>query len=276
MTATAIKKANGKGFHQLSGMGWVNMLFGVWTWLVFAFLYLPIVLLIVFSFNKSKLNIVWTGFTLDWYVKLMDNAPIIRALRNSLIIAGVTTVASVILGTIGAWLLYRYRYPAVRALNTLIFVPMVIPEIIMGISLLILFTVVEFGLGFTTIIISHVTFCFPFVLVAIQARLSGLDPFLEEAAMDLGATPLKAFWLVIVPYLLPAIFSGTLMSFTLSLDELLVTYFVASPSSATLPMKVFGMAKVGLNPMLNAISTIFIVGTAILVLVSEYSKKFNR
>ncbi|MBX7157926.1 MAG: ABC transporter permease [Verrucomicrobiae bacterium] len=257
-------------------MGWVNMLFGVWTWLVFAFLYLPILLLIIFSFNKSKLNIVWTGFTLDWYVKLMHNQPIIRALRNSLIIAGFTTVISVILGTVGAWLLYRYRYPAMRTLNTLIFIPMVIPEIIMGISLLILFTVVSFGLGFMTIIISHVTFCFPFVLVAIQARLSGLDPFLEEAAMDLGATPVKAFWLVIVPYLLPAIFSGTLMSFTLSLDELLVTYFVASPSSATLPMKVFGMAKVGLNPMLNAISTIFILGTAVLVLVSEYSKKFNR
>ncbi|MEZ5405502.1 MAG: ABC transporter permease [Verrucomicrobiia bacterium] len=257
-------------------MGWVNMLFGVWTWLVFAFLYLPILLLIIFSFNKSKLNIVWTGFTLDWYVKLMHNAPIIRALRNSLIIACFTTVISVILGTVGAWLLYRYRYPAMRTLNTLIFIPMVIPEIIMGISLLILFTVVNFGLGFVTIIISHVTFCFPFVLVAIQARLSGLDPFLEEAAMDLGATPVKAFWLVIVPYLLPAIFSGTLMSFTLSLDELLVTYFVASPSSATLPMKVFGMAKVGLNPMLNAISTIFILGTAVLVLASEYSKKFNR
>lgn len=257
-------------------MGWVNLLFGVWSWLVFAFLYLPILLLIVFSFNKSKLNIIWTGFTLEWYEKLMHNAPIVRALRNSLIIAGFTTVASVMLGTIGAWLLYRYRYPWVRALNTLIFIPMVIPEIIMGISLLILFTVVNFSLGFTTIIISHVTFCFPFVLIAIQARLTGLDPFLEEAAMDLGATPLKAFWLVIVPYLLPAIISGTLMSFTLSLDELLVTYFVASPSSATLPMKVFGMAKVGLNPMLNAISTIFIVGTAVLVLLSEYVKKFNR
>jgi spermidine/putrescine transport system permease protein len=133
-----------------------------------------------------------------------------------------------------------------------------------------------FGLGFATIIIAHTTFCFPFVLVAVQARLAGVDPFLEEAAMDLGAPPLKAFWLVMVPYLLPAIVSGALMSFTLSMDEVIVTYFVKSPASETLPIKVFGLAKKGLDPSLNAISAVFVLATAVLVVVSEAARKLHK
>lgn len=259
-----------------SGMKLVDVCFGGWTGLVFLFLYLPIILLVVYSFNESKLNIVWTGFTWQWYDQLLNNAPLVKALKNSLIIAAFTTVFSVILGTLGAWLLYRYNYPGRRALSTLIFVPMVIPEIIMGISLLIFFATIQFSLGFTSVIISHITFCFPFVLIAVQARLNGLDPFLEEAAMDLGAHPLQAFFQIILPYLMPAIISGALMSFTLSMDEVIVTYFTASPASATLPLKVFGMAKVGLNPMLNAISTVFIVATALLVVASEMLRRWNK
>lgn len=259
-----------------SGMKLVNHLLGYWTVAVLIFLYLPIALLVIYSFNDSKLNIVWEGFTLKWYSQVWDNGPLIQALKNSLIVASVTTVVSTILGTAGAWLLYRYNYPLSRLINTLVAVPMIIPEIIMGISLLVFFSTIHFQLGYTTIIISHVTFCFPFVLIAVQARLVGVDPSLEEAAMDLGATPLQAFWLVMMPYLLPAIISGALMSFTLSLDELIVTYFTASPGSATLPIKVFGMAKVGLNPMLNAISTLFIIATVILVVIAESLKKMNR
>ncbi len=346
-----------------SGMRLVNLLCGGWTALVFVFLYLPIALLIVYSFNKSRLLTQWTGFTFDWYLKLAESDSLIAAMKNSLVIAAATTVLSVIFGTIGAWLLYRYRYPALRALNTLIFIPMVIPEIIMGVSLMIFFSAVAnpfnellfglnlpdavfysaglvttgllagglgalgawalnrggrtwsgtrwwlgvslavglagavwmfraaspalaqsftavnregFGLGFATIIISHVTFCFPFVLVAVQARLAGVDPFLEEAAMDLGAPPIKAFWLVMVPYLLPAIISGALMSFTLSMDEVIVTYFVKSPASETLPIKVFGLAKKGLDPSLNAISAVFVLATTVLVLVSEATRRLHR
>jgi ABC-type spermidine/putrescine transport system permease subunit II len=347
-----------------SGMRLVNLLCGGWTAVVFVFLYLPIALLIVYSFNKSRLLTQWTGFTFDWYRRLAESDSLIQAMKNSLIIATATTVLSVALGTVGAWLLYRYRYPAVRALSTLVFIPMVIPEIIMGVSLMVLFAVVAgplndllirldlpnsvfawsgrgiagivalglgasvasllsvfadrrfesraaglavawvpglfaaamlyrwlgpflaegfisinddgFGYGLSTIIISHVTFCFPFVLVAVQARLSGVDPFLEEAAMDLGATPLQAFWRVIVPYLLPAIISGALMSFTLSMDEVIVTYFVRSPASETLPVKIFGLAKKGLDPSLNAISAVFVLATAVLVVVSEMIRKLNR
>jgi spermidine/putrescine transport system permease protein len=252
-----------------------NLLLGSWCAIVMVFLYLPIVLLIVFSFNTSRLNVVWQGFTFDWYRQLWHDRPLMDAMENSVVIAAATTVASVALGTGGAWLCYRYRFRFMRTINTLIFVPMLIPEIIMGISLLIFFTMARMELGFTTVIISHVTFCFPFVMIAIESRLAGLDPSLEEAAMDLGATPMQAFLRVIVPYLMPAIISGALMSFTLSLDELIVTYFTTGPNSVTLPIKVFGMAKVGADPRLNAISAIFIVATAVLVVSAEFLRRIT-
>jgi spermidine/putrescine transport system permease protein len=247
----------------------VNLLLGWWTGIVLVFLYAPIVLLVALSFNASRLNVVWRGFTLSWYREVFRDRPLMDALLNSVLIAAGTTVVSVTLGTAGAWLCYRYRFRFIRAIRAAIFVPMLIPEIILGISLLIFFTLAGMGLGYTTVIISHVTFCFPFVLIAIEARLAGLDPSLDEAAMDLGATPMQAFVRVIVPYLMPAIISGALMCFMLSLDELIVTYFTTGPNSATLPIKVFGMAKVGADPKLNAISTLFIVATVILVISVE-------
>jgi spermidine/putrescine transport system permease protein len=185
-------------------------------------------------------------------------------------------VLSIGLGTGAGWLLYRYRFRGARLLQTLTAVPMVMPEILMGISLLVFFAAVALPLGFTTVIIGHVTFCFPFVLVAVQARLRGLDPALEEAALDLGATPMRAFWLVIVPWLRPAIIAGGLMAFTLSWDELIVTFFTTSAASATLPIRVFGMAKVGLNPMLNALSAVIVFATAALVLFTAYVRKLGR
>jgi spermidine/putrescine transport system permease protein len=263
-------------FRQLNGLRALHLALGGWTIAVFAFLYLPIVVLVAYSFNASRLNIVWSGFTLNWYEQLWSHAPLMRALQNSLVIATVTTVVSVVVGTGGAWLLHRYRFRGSRALQTLVGIPMIMPEIIMGISLLVFFATMGMKLGFATVIIAHVTFCFPFVLVAVQARLAGLDPALEEAALDLGATPLRAFWLVIVPCLRPAILSGGLMAFTLSMDEVIVTYFTASPASTTLPLRVFGMAKVGLNPMLNALSAVFVLCTIAFVLFSHHLKKLNR
>ncbi|HEY7091113.1 MAG TPA: ABC transporter permease [Tepidisphaeraceae bacterium] len=264
----------------------VDRSFAIWTVLVLLFLYLPIAAVIVFSFNRSALNIRWEGFTLEWYTKLMQNTALMLSVRNSLIIAAFTTIVSVLLGTLGAWLLHQYRYPFSKLIDTLILTPVVMPEIIMGISLLIFFAVVDdagnrmlagmgmdsqpMSLGFTTVILSHVTFCFPFVLIPVRARLAGADPSLVEAAMDLGATPSRAFWAVMVPYLMPAIVSGALMAFTLSLDELIITYFTAGPGSATLPLKIFGLAKVGVNPSINAISTLLIVLTALLVIGVQY------
>jgi spermidine/putrescine transport system permease protein len=253
----------------------VTRLLGVWTGFVLLFFYLPIAVLVLFSFNQSKLNIVWTGFTLDWYTSLWHDTVLVRALQNSLIVAVFTTLISLVLGTAGAWLLYRYRYRASSVLETLAFLPMIVPEVILGVSLLILFVTIGLQLGYTTIVISHVTFCFPFVMASVQARLAGLDPALEEAALDLGATPLQAFTKVLVPYLMPAIVSGGLMSFTLSLDELIVTYFTASAGTRTLPLEIFGRVKKGLDPSLNAISTVFIAVTVFALLITEMVRRRN-
>ena len=253
----------------------VRRLFATWTGFVFLFFYLPIAVLVLFSFNESRLNIVWTGFTFDWYAKLFEDRVLVKTLKNSLIVATFTTAISVMLGTIGAWLLYRYRYKASSFLETLVFMPMIVPEVILGVSLLILFVTLGIKLGYTTIVISHVTFCFPFVMAAVQARLSGLDPALEEAALDLGATPTQAFTKVLVPYLMPAIVSGALMSFTLSLDELIVTYFTASAGTRTLPLEIFGRVKKGLDPSLNAISTVFILVTVLAVFLTEGLRRRN-
>jgi spermidine/putrescine transport system permease protein len=254
----------------------IRALLSAWTVAVLVFFYAPIVILIAYSFNSSRLNVLWEGFTLRWYSAIWQDAVLVRSLRNSLIVAAASTVLSVVLGTGGGWLLYRYRFPGVRLINTLVFVPMIIPEVVMGVSLLILFVVIGLELGYWTIIISHVTFCFPFVMVAVQARLTGLDPSLEEAAMDLGATPMRAFLKVIVPYLTPAIVSGALMSFTLSFDELIVTYFTASAGTRTLPLEIFGRVKKGLDPTLNAISTVFILATVGLVVATELLNRRGR
>jgi spermidine/putrescine transport system permease protein len=247
----------------------VRRLFATWTGFVFLFFYLPIAILVLFSFNQ------WTGFTLDWYAALWRDTVLVRTLQNSLIVAVVTTVISVVLGTAGGWLLHRFRYRASGLLETLIFMPMIVPEVILGVSLLILFVTIGLQLGYTTIVISHVTFCFPFVMAAVQARLAGLDPALEEAALDLGATPTQAFGKVLVPYLMPAIVSGALMSFTLSLDELIVTYFTASARTRTLPLEIFGRVKKGLDPSLNAISTVLIVVTVLAVFGTEMLRRRN-
>jgi spermidine/putrescine transport system permease protein len=266
------------GFAKRSALVRIDSLFcGAWTIAVMAFLYIPIVLLMVFSFNSSRLNLSWEGFSTKWYEALLTNKVLLAAFQNSLVVASATTVLSTLLGTLGAWMLYRYRFPFQRALALLIFIPMVMPEVLMGVSLLVLFVqFLNIPLGFTTMIIAHTTFCFPFVLVAVQARLQGLDPSQEEAAMDLGATPFQSFWKITLPFLMPAIVSGALMSFTLSLDEYIVSVFTTGSQSQTLPLKVYGMAKVGLNPQLNALSSIFIAATFAVALAGHFiGKKKN-
>jgi spermidine/putrescine transport system permease protein len=250
---------------------------GAWTAGILAFLYIPIALLVVFSFNASRLNLRWEGFSTQWYSALLTNKTLLAAFQNSLIVASATTVLATLLGTLGAWMLHRYRFPFQRALALLIFVPIVMPEVLMGVSLLVLFVqVLNIPLGYTTIVIAHTTFCFPFVLVGVQARLQGIDPSLEEAAMDLGATPFQAFRKVVLPYLMPAVVAGALMSFTLSLDEYIVSVFTSGAQSQTLPLKVFGMAKVGLNPQLNALSAIFIAVTIAFAFGSHFLGKKKK
>ena len=262
-------------FRLPEGPKLVRWFCGSWTTLVFAFLYLPIFLLVLFSFNQSKSGFVWEGFTLEWYDALFHNRVLLQAFGNSLLIGTISTAFATFLGTLGAWLLYRYNFPAHRLMETFIFVPMIMPEILMGVSLLVLFVLFSLPLGYFSVIIAHVTFTFPFVLIGMQARLEGMDPSLEEAALDLGATPSQAFFKVILPYLVPAIASGALLAFSLSLDDYIVTVFVTGAESQTLPLKVYGMVRVGLNPQLNALSALGIVLTMFLVFVSERLKKPN-
>lgn len=253
---------------------WRHRLLAAWTVGVFAFLYLPVVLLVAYSFNDSALGLHWRGFTLRWYGRLAGDASLLDAFKNSLLIAAATTLLSTVFGTAGAWLLHRYRPPRLGPLlGALTLIPMLLPEILMGASLLLWFVFLRLPLGFLTVIIAHVTFCFPFVMIAVRARLGGLDPSLEEAALDLGAEPWQAFWLVIVPYLRPAIISGALLAFTLSLDEYIVTIFTNGAGSQTLPQKIFGLAKIGLNPELNALSTLFLLASAIPAVFGEILRR---
>jgi spermidine/putrescine transport system permease protein len=262
-------------FRLPDGPRLVHWFCGSWTTLVFGFLYLPIILLVLFSFNESKSGFVWEGFTTKRYGELFQNRVLLHAFGNSLLIGLVSTILATVLGTLGAWMLYRYRFPVHRLMEAFIFVPMIMPEILMGVSLLVLFVILSLPLSYLTVIIAHVTFTFPFVLVGMQARLQGMDPSLEEAAMDLGATPRQAFFRVIFPYLMPAIASGALLAFSLSLDDYIVTVFVTGAESQTLPLKVFGMVRVGLNPQLNALSALGIVLTMMLVFGSESLKPSN-
>jgi spermidine/putrescine transport system permease protein len=254
----------------------VDRLAAAWTALVLAFLYLPIAVLVVYSFNASRLNVLWRGFTWRWYAALWDDRVLLRTLGNSLWVALWTTLLAVVLGTAGAFLLHRYRYRGARLVETLILVPMIVPEVILGVSLLVLFVAVRLDLGFTTVVISHVTFSFPFVLVAVAARLAGMDPALEEAALDLGATPAAAFARVVLPQLAPAIAAGALLAFTLSLDELIVTWFTAGAATRTLPLEVYGRVRKGLDPTLNAISTLFLLSSIAMVLANRLLRRGER
>ncbi len=249
---------------------------GAWTGLVLLFLYAPIGVMIAYSFNDSRLNLKWMGFTGRWYGELLSDRPLLGALENSLIVAAASTVLSVGLGTGSAWLLHRYRFPGASAMRTLVAIPIAMPEVLMGVSLLVFFVSTGWKLGFASVIVAHVTFCFPFVMVAVQARLAGLDPALEEAALDLGASPAQAFWRVILPNLRPAVVAGALLAFTLSLDELIVTFFTAGPNSGTLPLKIFGLARVGLDPKVNALSTGFVMVTVTFILAADRLRRLAR
>jgi len=240
---------------------------------VFLFLYVPIVVLIIFSFNDSKLNAVWTGFTFKWYAKLMQNDEIIRALINTLEVAFASTILSTMIGTLAAVGLYKFEFKGKNVLDNLLYIPIVIPELVLGISLLILFNQLHFDLGKTTLIIAHATFSIPFVVITVRARLAGFDKSIEEAANDLGASQLKTFIYITLPNIAPGIIAGALLAFTLSLDDVITSFFVAGPESTTLPLKIFSMVKFGVSPEINALSTIMVAASVFIVFISDRVNK---
>lgn len=235
---------------------------------VYLFLYLPILLVIIFSFNTSKINIVWEGFTLKWYGTFFENRPLMESLGNTLIIACVSTVVSTVIGTLGAVGLHKYDFKGKKIIDKLLYMPIVIPEIILGISLLAVFSVLNMPLGLTSITLAHITFCIPFVVVTVRARLAGFNSSLEEAAMDLGANRFTTFMTITLPLLMPGVLSGAMLSFALSIDDVVISFFTCGPGSTTLPIKILSMVKTGVTPEVNALSTIIMLVTVIIVCIN--------
>ncbi|TXN47922.1 ABC transporter permease subunit [Methylobacterium sp. WL7] len=235
------------------------------------FLYAPILVLVVYSFNASHLVTVWGGFSMKWYGALLADAPLMAAAWVSLRVALFTSLIATILGTLAALALERHGRFRGRALFTgLIFGPMVMPEVMIGLSLLLMFIGIGIDRGIATIVIAHATFCTGFVAVVVAARLRGLDRGLEEAAADLGAGPLRVFLTITLPLLAPAVLAGALLAFTLSLDDLVIASFVSGPGSTTLPMRLYGQVRLGVNPEINAASTILVVLVSTFVLLASW------
>lgn len=227
--------------------------------LVFTFLFLPILVLVVFSFNTSKLNIVFEGFTLYWYKDLFNNKLLMGALFNTLLVAGISTIVSTIIGTISAYALKKFDFSLKKLINELLYIPVVLPEIVLGISLLCVYTLLKLELGMFTLILAHISFSIPYVIISVRSVLDGMDPNLEKAASDLGASKLKTLWYITIPTLLPGILSGAQLAFTLSLDDVVVSYFTAGPNSNTLPLHIYSMIKTGVTPNVNALITILLL-----------------
>jgi len=257
---------------MMHGRPWFRVLALV---LGFAFLYVPIISLVVFSFNESRLVTVWGGFSTKWYGALIRNQQILDAAWLSLEVAAVSATLAVVLGTFAGMILARFGpFRGRTLLSGMTTAPLVMPEVITGLSLLLLFVTLEqligwpAGRGMTTIIIAHVTFAMAFVTVVVQSRLAQVDESLEEAAQDLGARPAKVFFLITLPIIFPALLSGWLLAFTLSLDDLVIASFVAGPGSSTLPMVVFSKVRLGVSPDINALATILVAVVAVGVVVA--------
>lgn len=240
------------------------------TLVVLLFFYVPIVILVINSFNAARFGGAWGGFTLDWYVRLFSDRPIWMALRNTLIIAISSTVTSMILGSLAAFALHRYNSRLQRVHYTLIYTPLVVPDILMGMSLLLFFVATGFSLGLFTIFLAHVTFCISYVAMVVLARLQDFDFSVIEASLDLGAGWWDTMWRVLLPMLAPGIAAGGLLAFTLSIDDFVITFFVAGPGSTTLPIRIYSMIKHSRQmPIINALSTLLLVITFVAVWSSQ-------
>ncbi|MGC9320691.1 MAG: ABC transporter permease [Kosmotogaceae bacterium] len=243
------------------------------TTLTFVFLYLPIVALVVLSFNSARQGVAWTGFTLKWYSELFRQADIWKAFLNTVIIALTSSLAATVIGTFTAMALYWYKSRLKGYLGVLVYTPLIIPDILMGVSMLIFFVAVGIPLGLITIFIAHVTFCVSYVTVTVMTRLEDFDYSMVEAARDLGAKSHQVFGKVIVPMIMPGMIAGFLLSLTLSIDDFVITFFVAGPGSTTLPLKVYSMIKFGVSPVIYSLSTLLLVGT---LFISLFGSKFRK
>ncbi len=239
----------------------------------FIFLYAPIAILVIFSFNSSRFVSAWESFSFRWYLELFKDAAMGTALENSLIVAVTSTLISTVFGTMVALAMERRQFFAKTPFDALLYLPIIIPDISMAVMLLLFFVMAHVTLSLVTIIIAHVAFNISFVAIVVRARLVGFDRSLEEAAQDLGANELQTFWYVTLPLLMPGILGGALLAFTLSLDDFVITFFTAGVGSTTLPLRIYSMVKLGITPEINAISTLLLLASMLLVLFSVFFQR---
>lgn len=238
--------------------------------IVYAYLYIPIIILIVNSFNESRFGIQWQGFSTKWYELLSNNDSLLEAAGHSLTMAVLSATFATVIGTLTAVALFRYRFRGKPFVGGMLFVVMMSPDIVMAISLLVLFMILGVSLGFWSLLFSHITFCLPFVVVTVYARLKDFDVKMLEAARDLGAGEFTILRKIILPLALPAIVAGWLLSFTLSMDDVVVSSFVTGPSYEILPLKIYSMVKVGVSPEVNALATVLLIMSLVLVCLSQW------
>ena len=257
--------------RRLSSFNIVSLVLG------FSFLYLPIVILIIYSFNESKLVTVWAGFSTKWYVAMLSNEGLLQAAWVTVRVAFLSASVATVLGTLAALTLVRRgRFFGRTLFSGMVYAPIVMPEVITGLSLLLLFVAIDLNRGFLTVLIAHITFSMCFVAVVVQSRLMTYDRSLEEAAMDLGAPPFKAFVSITLPIIMPAILAGWMLAFTLSLDDLVIAQFTTGPGATTLPMKIYSQVRLGVTPEINAVCTILVAFVTIGVLVASIAGKFRE
>ncbi len=275
--ATTLTRA--RGAFAEGRLTWSGLALTVFSILIYLFLYAPIVILVIFSFTRDEFGVRWTGFTLDWYIRLFNNPRMMGAAWNTLVVASVSTVVSTIIGTLLAMAMERYRFRGRSAMEGLIYLPIVVPEIVMAVALLafsaIAFDVIKLVTGetlrrnLTTVTIGHIAFSISFVVVVVRTSLKNFDRRLEEAAADLGANSWNVFWRITFPLILPGIIGGALLAFTLSLDDFIISLFLSGPGTSLLPVEVYNRVRRAVTPEINAISTLMLLLSMVLVALSQ-------
>lgn len=257
-----------------------SRLSGLYLGIIFFLMYLPVAVVILFSFNESKLPVRFTGFSLKWYQELFRDSAMLEALGNSLILGVLSCLVAAVIGTLGAVGLSRIHWKTKGAMEYLSILPLMIPEIILGMVLMAFFYLLNIPFGMLTLLLGHTVFCVPYILMEVKARLAGMDPSLEEAARDLGAGSFRAFRDITLPLIMPAVVSGSLLAFAMSMDDVVISIFVNGPRISTLPVKVYTQLKTGVTPEINALCTLMLAATVLILLiyqvVSYLLKKKNR
>lgn len=248
----------------------------IYACLVYTFIYIPVVTLIIFSFNDQEANTEWKGFTLNYYAKLFQDAELIEIFGLTLFIAVTVTILSAVIGTLGAVGLSKFEFKGKKMIDSALYIPIIIPEVVLAVAMLCIMSLVNFPTGTGAIILGHTTLTLPYMVITVKSRMSGFDKSIEEASMDLGANRIVTFIRVTLPMIIPGVMSGAFLAFTISLDDFIVSNFVAGPKSVTLPVKVYSMLKVGIRPEINALSTLIISVFVIGYIISRIVGKLRR